>query len=292
MRTLDTGHPFAVTVYFICVSAIPMFRTDPAIAAAALSGAVLYDILRNGKKHLTAHAVCFGLFVLLTLINPLFQHNGRTVLFVLNDNPVTLEALIYGAVSAASLLSAVHRFRSFSEIMTSDKLICLFSSFSPKTALLLSMALRYIPLVKQQAAGINASQKALGLYREDNAIDTARGGMRVFSILTTWTLENGIITADSMSARGYGTGRRTSFSLYTFKKQDALLIVVAAALTAVPVYAILRGGAGCTFYPQFAFSIRSGWPAAGYIAYAALSLLPSFIEAGDRIKWHYLKSKI
>ena len=29
-------------------------------------------------------------------MNPFVNHNGATVLFIMNDNPITLEALIYG----------------------------------------------------------------------------------------------------------------------------------------------------------------------------------------------------
>ena len=44
--------------------------------------------------------------------------------------------------------------------------------------------------------------------------DSVRSALRVFSIVVTWSLESGLITADSMRCRGYGLPGRTSFSLY------------------------------------------------------------------------------
>ena len=36
------------------------------------------------------------MFFMLAVMNPIFIHSGETILFFMNDNPVTLEALIYG----------------------------------------------------------------------------------------------------------------------------------------------------------------------------------------------------
>ena len=47
-----------------------------------------------------------------------------------------------------------------------------------------------------------------------------RSALRVFSIVVTWSLESGIITADSMRCRGYGLPGRTAFSIYRFDDRD------------------------------------------------------------------------
>ena len=65
---------------------------------------MLYYIVRNRRKHIKSHLFFFLLFLALALINPLISHNGATVLFVMNDNPVTLEALLYGINSAAMVV--------------------------------------------------------------------------------------------------------------------------------------------------------------------------------------------
>ena len=232
------------------------------------------------------------MFLILTVINPLFSHNGKTVLFVINDSPVTLESLIYGAVSAGALVAVLYLFRTFTELMTRDKLLYVFGSFSPKTALVLSMGLRYIPLFKDRARKISDSQRALGLYKEDNIFDKVKSDMRVFSILITWALENGITTADSMSARGYGKRRRTYFTLFRFGKNDALMLILILLLTSFMVVVMLSGALDFTFYPLVAFENPTPLSLSAYTAYGILSALPIIIETEERLRWKFLQSKI
>ena len=47
------------------------------------------------------------LFVAMAAINPIFRQNGVTVLFVVGNNLITLEAILYGLVASAVTLSAI-----------------------------------------------------------------------------------------------------------------------------------------------------------------------------------------
>ena len=142
------------------------------------------------------------LFLILALVNPLVSHNGVTVLFVLNDNPVTLESLLYGLNSSVMITAVLYWLNSFSQIMTSEKLLCVFGAISPKIALILSMTLRFVPLLNSQTKKVSDAQKALGFYKSDNIIDSLHEKMRVFNIVLTWALENGIITDGSYEGSG------------------------------------------------------------------------------------------
>ena len=75
------------------------------------------------------------LFLVSSLINPLFNQNGMTVLLFINDTPITLEALVYGIFSSLTLVSVIVWFFTFSSVMTSEKIIYIFGRISPKTAL-------------------------------------------------------------------------------------------------------------------------------------------------------------
>ncbi|HOP11590.1 MAG TPA: energy-coupling factor transporter transmembrane component T [Oscillospiraceae bacterium] len=291
MKNFADYNPIAVFIYFLAAAGMAMFTTDPVILAFSLVGSVLFFIARNGRKGLRSHLFFFVLFLLMALINPLFYHNGVTVLFVMNDNPVTLEALLYGIASSAMIVSVLYWFRSFSQIMTGDKLLYLFGSASPKLSLILSMTLRYIPLFGKQAKKVDQAQKALGLYKEDNIIDRMRGGTRVFSVMVTWALENGIITADSMTARGYGIGRRTFFSLYRFRKSDLTLTLISLGLLAATAVGIGFGVVDFTYYPEIAMAPVTAVSAAAYAAYGLLAFMPAIMEAEESIKWKYLLSK-
>ncbi len=289
MRVPGDFNPIATAVYFIAVCAVCAFGMNPVFLFCSLAGAVLTFMLSNIENKAKTNLGFFILFFVMAFINPLVYHNGVTVLFVLNDKPITLEALLYGLCASATVISVLYWFCVFSSVMTSDKLLYLFGALSPKFALVLSMALRYVPLFVRQTHKINKSQKALGLYKEDNIIDSIKGGLNTTSALTTWALENGIITADSMAARGYGIGKRSHFSRFSFYGRDFLLIFVSLLLFCLSAVGLKK--TKCVFYP--AFSVRDSYfGIAGYIAYALLVLLPAVLKLWEALRWKYLKSKI
>ncbi|MBQ9112771.1 MAG: energy-coupling factor transporter transmembrane protein EcfT [Clostridia bacterium] len=292
MRSFSQYNPVAVAVYFLAVAGIAMFCMNPVLLFISLSGAVLLCASLSGMRGAKHHLMSICLFLALALINPLVSHNGVTVLFVINDSPITAEAVLYGAATAAMVVAVLYWFRSFTAIMTSDKLLYLFGKLSPKLALILSMGLRYVPLFGRQTARIGQTQRALGLYKDDNIIDRARGGLRIFSVMVTWALENGIVTADSMAARGYGTGKRTHFSIFRFRRADIVFLTVTVALSAIVCVSIAVGSLDFTFYPSVRMADIDIMTIAGYASYTVLVLLPTIIEAEEKIKWKYLISKI
>lgn len=292
MRSFEDYNPIVTAVYIGAVAGIAMFCQNPILLALSLLGALLYFELRREKSTRAAHLWSALLFLATVLINPLMSHNGVTVLFVLNDNPITAEAVVFGAVSATMLLAVLYWFRTFTRMMTSDKLLYLFGLLSPKLALTLSMAIRYVPMLGRQSRRIRRTQTAIGLYREDNVFDRVRGGMRVFSVLVTWALEGGIVTADSMEARGYGIGRRTHFSDFRFRRSDAGVLSVILLLSGVCIASMALGTLDVAFYPRIVWAEWSGIALTGYLSYAALALLPIALEMEERIRWSCLQSKI
>ena len=242
-ETFERNNPASVFVYYICVVAPVMFTMNPVIITLSLVGSVFSSFIGQERIGVRFHIYMLILFAIMTAANPIFYHNGETVLFVMNDNPITLEATIYGTVSAAAVISVLYRSRSFTLYMTSDRLLYLFSILSSKAALILTMALRYAPLYARHARRVADAQRAAGLYKERNMIDDIVGGGRVFSATATWALEYGIVTAASMEARGYGVGRRTRYSPYAFKHADIVLTATSLLLLAV----IITAGAGGSF---------------------------------------------
>lgn len=292
MRRFSELNPLVATIYFFCVTGIAMFSSYPPLMIVALLGGVLFFIVRNGCSHLRSHLFFLLLFIILAAANPLMSHNGVTVLFVMNDNPITLEATLYGLNSAAMIIGVLYWFRSFTQIMTSEKLLYITGALSPKLSLVLSMALRYVPLFSKQSKKIKDSQTAMGLFSDDNIIDDIRGRMRIFSILITWALENGITTADSMTARGYGVCRRTQLKRFTFRRGDILLLVTSLLLTAITAAALSLGKLDFSFYPAVRYSAPDALGICGIAAYSALVLLPVIIETEVSLKWKYLLSRI
>ncbi len=292
MRSLDNLNPITAAVYFTCAICIPTFSQNPVTTLTAVAASALYCIMRKCRALRSTMRFCLLFVVVMTVLNPLISHNGKTVLFFINDSPVTAEAAIYGALSSLAVSAVILFFRALSDILTQDKLLYVFGKTSPKTALVLSMALRYSSLLREKARQIEDSQTALGLYEDGNVAATIKGKARIFSVLVTWSLENGITTADSMASRGYGKHRRTYFSLFGFSASDAATLAFTAACTSLYVAAALRGDLAFACYPSIAISPLTPLGAVAYTAYALLALFPVISESGERLKWKYLRSKI
>ena len=290
MRRFADHNPVAVAAYYLAAAGVCMFTLEPAVLVISLVGALISLGVVGELTRWKMHLYTMALFAAMVLVNPLVSHNGVTVLLVINHNPVTLEALLYGVAAGGMIVSVMYWFRAFTAVMTSDKLLYIFGGLSPKLALMLSMALRYVPLFAKQVRTVSQSQKALGLYKEDNIVDRMRGGMRVFSVIVTWTLENGIITADSMTARGYGIGKRSRFTIYRWTKQDAALLLCTLLLAGFALWGI--AGRTFTYYPRITSAPLTARTIAGFIAYGLLTLLPAIITGKEALKWRILRSRI
>lgn len=292
MTSLSEYNPIVILLYFLAVAGLAMFIMNPVLLLVSFCGSLsVFYTLNCGKKD-RSKGMLLLLFLLLALLNPIFHHNGTTVLFVVNDNPVTTEALAYGFTSATMVISVIYWFRSFSSVMTGERLLYVFGKVSPKLSLMLSMALRYIPLFADKFRQIKAARKALGLYKQDNLPDILRSNLKAFVALGGWSLENGIVTADSMEARGYGSGRRSFFSRYVFRKRDLAALIVLLMLASAVVAVKLSGSLSFVFYPEMSGELLNKRALWAYACYTVLTMLPVIGEAAEREKWKSLRSKI
>ena len=292
MKGFEDYHPLVQFFYFMALGVIAACFVHPVTVVLSLFGAVCFFLIRNGKRGAVTHLYSLLLLLAITLINPLFRHHGATVLLIVNHNPVTLESILYGVCSGAMLVGVLYWFRSMSQIMSADRLLYLFGRVSPRLGLIVSMALRYVPLFMRQARKVGTVQRMLYVEKEDNLIDKSRGAARTLSVMTSWALEQGVVTADSMAARGYATGRRTQYHLFRFGRSDAILLAATAALSAAIVIGALAGGLDISWYPYITLSPVGAASTVCYGAYAMLVVLPTALEIGGKIRWKHLQSKI
>lgn len=293
MSHLSSLHPAVLALYFVSVLAVTMFSSNPVFTAFALLSGIVC-VFQQRKKLPTAKEAGYGLllFILISVTNPLFSHNGVTVLFFMNGNPVTLESLLYGLYLAGTMLAVLAWFQSVNLVMTTDQHLFLWGRISPKLALLLSFALRFVPLLRSQGERIRAAQKTMGLSATDAWTDKLRGAARVYSALITWSLEYAVDMGASMKARGYGLKPRSRYALYAFRKRDAFVLILIAVLDSVVFWALSTERLNFSFYPALSYG-RIGFDtilATG--CFFALCLLPIVIETKEDLLWRYYRSKI
>lgn len=293
MNIFYSFHPAVSAIYFASVLLITMFSGNPILAAVALlGGAFFYAVSEKKQNRVKEIGFYILIFLIVAISNPLFSHKGKTVLFFINSNPVTLESFFYGIGTALMLIAVILWFSCLNRVLTEDKILFLFGRFSPKIALLISNALRFIPLLKNQGEKIRAAQKAMGLYSSDSITDRLRGLLRTFSALISWSLENAVDTAASMKARGYGLKNRSRYAPYKFKKSDALMLCIIIVADLICVFAIFANQLDFEFYPTVSFSPFNFVNLAAISAFALLCLLPFIIEIKEVLIWKYYESKI
>ena len=263
------------------------------LTVSALCGAILFSVaLSRRRERLSDIAFYIPLFLLVTVTNPLFSHNGQTPLFFLNGNAVTLEALFYGVGLAVAVCGVMLWCKCFGKIMTADKTLYLFGKTLPKISVVISCAMRFIPLFKRRLKKVSRAQKAMGLYSSKGIVDRVRGACRVFVSMIAWSLESSMQTAMSMKARGSGLSGRTRFSLFRFYPRDGVLLAATVCLVGLSVVGSALGAVDFYYYPKVSQIPLSPLSVAVYIAFAALSLIPFAVEIKEAIVWKYSVSKI
>lgn len=293
MKAFEGYHPIILFVYFIAMIFITMFTTHPILLGISFVTSVAFcGMLLGGKKLLTSLAYSIPMLLIIAVTNPLFSHNGETILFFMNDNPVTLEAILYGLDIATMIMAVFYWFKCYHAVMTSDKFIYLFGRVIPKLSLLLSMVLNFIPKFKRHFKEIDQSQKALGIYSSKSYVDRIRSKIRVLSILVTWSLENSVETADSMRARGYGLKGRSSYSIFRWSLRDTAMATLVFSLSAAVCFLMAQGFADYWFYPTFKALDFSALAIALYVGLFVLMALSTLTEIKENIAWRYLRSKI
>ncbi len=295
MNEFKNYHPIVNFAYFLFVIGFSMFFMHPVCLLISITSGFLYSVMLKGKKAIKTNLIyMLPMLIFMALINPAFNHAGITIIAYLpNQNPITLEAIIYGACSAMMIFGVICWFSCYNQIMTSDKFIYLFGRIIPGLSLIISMTLRFVPKFGEQLRVVANAQKCIGRDVSDKSIiKRVKYGLNILSVMTTWALENTIDTADSMKARGYGIAGRTAFSIYKFDNRDfkALLCIVALG-----IYIFVGGLAGKMsfwYFPAVKAADISPYGVSVFISYLLLCVSPIIIEIREVMRWKFLRSKI
>lgn len=290
----STYHPVVNLVFIVSVITFSVIFINPIFLVISLTASFIYTIAVKRKK-----ALKFDFFFALPLLliiaglNPVFVHQGFTMLFYVDDNPITLESIYYGAALAVMIVSVLLWLSCCNELFSSDKIIWLFGRIVPFLGLFISMTLRLIPRMGKQLKRISCAQKTIGMGMSvRNPVTKIRNGLRILSVLITWTLENLIEISDSMKARGFGLPGRTAFSIFRFDRRDGVCLTAFGAAIILCTAGILMKCATFQYYPYLKWTHVSTYFFVMAAAYAFLCILPTALEIREDRKWRLLKSKI
>lgn len=243
--------------------------------------------------------VLLPLLLLTVLLNGLFSPFGVTQLATLPwGRPLTLEALAAGLVSGLRFITILLWLSSWSRLLTSDRILWLFGRLLPSFAMVLTLSLRLVPLYFAQSRRIRLAQQGAMPAQAVNTEGSSSWRSRVselgrrwrlasaaFSALLTWSLEHAVDTADTMRARGYGSGKRSSFTPWRLD-QASLLTLLALVLT-VAVWAVgtLLDPAAVYLHPVITLPGLNRFSLLAYTGCFFTALTPLLLDLYGGLRW-------
>ena len=286
-------HP-AVNLMFFAASAIfAMMFDHPVFIGISFSAALAYAVKLKGKAALKMFfCALLPLLIFVVLINTVFAGYGVTVLYTFaSGKRITLESAVCGGVTGSLVVTMLLWFACFNEVVTEDKFMYAFGGRMPNTALMLLMVFRFVPLYKRQLSETLSARRAAGLAQSSGRAAELKNACAAVSGVITRALENAIETADSMKSRGYGSGRRTSYSRFTFSPADAVMIIEILVLSAVIAAGKLSGFAEASYNPIIEIGEFSAMLAVSAAAYAIFCFFPIIYDFAEDIRWNRLYAK-
>ncbi|MCS6845929.1 MAG: energy-coupling factor transporter transmembrane protein EcfT [Caldilineales bacterium] len=261
MRPLATGpaddrpplHPLAWLVWLGSVLAALTATRNPVYLALALGCIGLAHSQARRRAYAPPPPLSplrFGLVVvpLGALLNALSTHYGETVVLTfprwlpLIGGPITLEALVYGGLNGLVLTGLFAAFTALYLGLSVQALVRLIPRAFYPVAVVLSIALAYVPTTFAQLQQIREAQTMRG-YRPRGL----RDALPLVMPLLVSGLENALHLAEAMTARGFGSAAAPRPRLARPLQAAGLVGVVSALILRLagqqsPAVALLLAG--------------------------------------------------
>ncbi|HEX9099023.1 MAG TPA: energy-coupling factor transporter transmembrane component T [Candidatus Dormibacteraeota bacterium] len=253
----------AVAAWSACCLFIVLSTTNPVykiiVLAAALCALAAGAGLRRIRRLLVA-VLLIAAFA--TLLNFVSAHLGATVLFALPaqipalGGPYTLEALVFGASGGITIAAAILAAAPFSLLLDSHEVMDALPAPLSRTGVAIASSLNLVPAVATSFVEVTEAQRLRG-WRPRGP----RSWMEVVVPVVLTSVEGSIQLAESMEARGFGSGPRTSTASHALQGADWLLVIASGlALTGFAVAHAAGWAAEWLPYPTLTLPTINPWP--------------------------------
>lgn len=227
IKSFKESHPIVLFSYFIAMIVLSIIQRNYFFIVLIAVSAILVDYFYNKDSFLKDLRYFIILILLVTITNPLFVMEGKDILYQNSFITITQQALVYGLVFGMLLGSMLLWFKVMKACIRDSHIVYLFGSVLPTLGLIISMSFNIINKLKIQyhkikEANYHLPAKNKFIYYRNIVV-----------ILVTYAFESSLDMMNSMIARGYGKNKRTSFHLYSFKKDDFLKILIIIGLSAI-----------------------------------------------------------
>jgi energy-coupling factor transport system permease protein len=236
-------------VAWLIAAAFPAFTLRNPLYLALVLGAawIVYRALGRttpiGSSWGSLVKVGLLLFALTIPFNALSIHMGQIVLFSLPDGwpilggPITLEAVIAGAVNGLALFTILVVFASFNAVVDHYQLLRATPAFLFQAGVIVSIAVTFVPQMVLSAKEIRQAQRIRG-----HRFRGIRDLLPLVIPLLANGLERAIQLAETMEARGFGSAVDPLSHRKTLVAQMGTLAGLLALLAGLSVIAFFPAG--------------------------------------------------
>lgn len=285
-------NPWVMFTYYVVTIACSMVFLHPIFLLVELLLVVCVDIVAHtGKQMLMVLEGSLFMTAFIMILNPLVNNRGTHVIWTFGGTIITAESIFYGFMMALSLIIVLLTFLSYNKVLTSQKFMYLFSRISPKLTLLTMITLRFVPLFILRLKNISQAQKIRGIaVTKGSSRQRGLGVVKMMQVLLIQSFTDALQTADSMSGRGYGSGKRSSYQRYRFTTRDFVSLAWYLPLAGICFYAASRGIGRMTVYPSLGTMALTptGWLV--LLGVVLLFSFPLILEAWEWLWWNLLRS--
>ncbi|WP_283679203.1 energy-coupling factor transporter transmembrane component T [Lentilactobacillus sp. Marseille-Q4993] len=286
-------NPWVMFTYYILTIAFSMTFIHPIFLGCELLIVILLNVVsKNGKQLVAVLQGSLFMMAFIMIMNPIINNHGTHIIMTIGGTIITVEAVVYGALMALSLAIVMVVFVSYNKSFTSQKFMYLFSRISPRLTLLTLITIRFVPLFIQRFKNIVTIQATRGIQMTSGSVKhRAKSGMRLLEVLLVNSFYNALQTADSMTARGYASGKRTSYERYRFTLRDFVSLGLLLVGSGICFYSATKGVGRLAIYPTLG---KVGLSASGIGVLGLVILIYSFpiiLEAWEWVWWKLSKLK-
>jgi energy-coupling factor transport system permease protein len=245
------------------------------VALAALN--VLLTWLPPGRRTKPLAVALVIAAALAALINVMASHTGADVMarlpadWPLVGGALTLEALAFGGTVGLGLVAALLAVAPLSVVLEPHDIVDAMPGPLERTGIAVATSLNLVSGFGRTFTAVSEAQRMRGWKPRG-----LRSWNEVLVPVFLTAIEDSVLLAEAMEARGFGSGRRTSYSRAGWSRVDS--VIVAAALGSAALFIGLRlAGVPIDWYPYPTIYLPPINPllVAGCLALALPGLLPT-----------------
>ncbi|NNJ09888.1 hypothetical protein EKD04_006070 [Chloroflexales bacterium ZM16-3] len=204
-------HPISWVAWLaVAISAITITRNPLYLLLILLALALVAEIERPAGRTRPIDPILFAAFAVTIsgLFNAVSVHYGDTVMlrlpasWPLLGGPITLEALAYGMTNGLALGALIAAFAAFGSALPVGALLRLVPRAFYPLAVVVAIAVTYVPLTIRQARQVREAQQLRG-----HQMRSWRDGLPLLLPLLIGGLERALQLAEALAARGFAAAR-------------------------------------------------------------------------------------